>query len=54
MNWKTCQFLNDLQLNNDKYNNLRTLKWTKFYYKSNVFNVAYQQRIRIVFLFNLK
>ena len=38
-----------------KFNNdLRTSKLTKIYYKLNVFNVAYQQRIRIVFLFNSK
>ena len=30
------------------------MKITKVYHKSNVFNVAYQQRIRIVFLLNLK
>ena len=50
--WKWFQ--NGLQLKNDKYNNLRTPIKTKIYYKSNVFNVAFQQRIRIVFHFNSK
>ena len=36
------------------YGNLRTSKQTKIYHKSNAFDVAYQQRIRIVFLFNSK
>ena len=35
-------------------NNLRTSKYTKIYHKLNVLNVAYQQRIQIVFLFNSK
>ena len=34
--------------------NLRTSKQTKIYHKSNVFNIAYQEGIRIAFLFNLK
>ena len=51
MNWKACRFLNGLPLKNDKYNNLRTSKQTKIHQKS---NVAYQERIRIEFLFNLK
>ena len=33
------------------YGNLRTSKQTKIHHKSNVFNVAYQKRIRTVFLF---
>ena len=38
-----------------KFNNiLRTSKQTKIYYEMDVFNVAYQQRIRIVFFFNSK
>ena len=37
-----------------KFNNLKTSNKTKVYHKSNVFIVAYQQRIRIVFLFNSK
>ena len=38
-----------------KFNNsLRTSKYTKIYHKLNVLNVAYQQRIQIVFLFNSK
>ena len=36
------------------YDNSRISKQTKIYHKSVVFNVAYQQRIRIVFLFNSK
>ena len=35
-------------------NKLRTSKQTKIYHKSNVFNVAYHQKIQIVFLFNSK
>ena len=35
-------------------NNLRTSGQTKIFHKSNVFNVDYQQRIRIVFLLNSK
>ena len=36
------------------YGNLRTSKQTNIYHKSNVFSVAYQKRIRIVFLYNAK
>ena len=54
MNWKICKFLNDLHFKNDKYNNLRTSKQTKIHHKSSVFNVAYQQRIRVAFVFDLK
>ena len=35
-------------------NNLRTSKQTKTDHKSNFIDVSYQQRIRIVFLFNSK
>ena len=35
-------------------NNLRISKETNIYRKSNAVNVAYQQRIRIVFFFNSK
>ena len=35
-------------------NNLGTSKLKTIYHKSNVFYVAYQQKIRIVFLFNSK
>ena len=35
-------------------NNVGTSKWTEIYHKSNVFNVVYQEIIRIVFLFNSK
>ena len=51
---KVYQFVNGLKLKNDKKNNLRTSKLTKIYHKSDVFNVAYQQRIWIVFRFTLK
>ena len=50
---KGCQFLNYLQLKNDKIDNLRKSKLNKDH-KSDVFNVAYQQRIWIVFLSILK
>ena len=42
------------KLKDDIYNNLRASKLTNIYHKSNVFNVAYQQRIRIVIIFNSK
>ena len=53
MNLKAFQFPNGPQLKNDKYINFNIN--IKIYQKSNVFfNVAYQQRIRIVFLLNSK
>ena len=53
-NWCLCE-MPDVGASVQKFNNnLRTLKQTKIYHKSNVFNVGYQQSIRIVFFFNSK